>query len=39
VKVLRNLIVVMMACLEKKPVQRPTMEQVAKSYAESASLF
>jgi serine/threonine protein kinase len=39
VNVLRNIIVIMMACLEKKPAQRPSMEQVARCYAESTSLF
>jgi len=39
VNVLRNLILVLMACLEKTPDQRPSMEQVARSYAESASMF
>lgn len=38
VNVLRNTMAIMMACLEKKPDRRPTMEQVAKYYAESASL-
>ncbi len=28
-----------MACLEKKPERRPTMEYVAKCYAEAASLY
>jgi serine/threonine protein kinase len=37
--VLRNILVVIMACLEKKPERRPNMEHVAKCYAESASLF
>lgn len=35
----RNISVTLMACLEKKPEQRPSMEQVARSYAEAASLF
>jgi serine/threonine protein kinase len=35
----RNISVTLMACLEKKPEQRPAMEQVARSYAEAASLF
>lgn len=39
VNVLRNTMVVMMACLEKKPERRPSMEQVAKVYAESAYLL
>jgi serine/threonine protein kinase len=39
VNVLRNTLVVMMACLEKKPERRPTMEYVAKCYADAASLY
>jgi serine/threonine protein kinase len=39
VNVLRNTLAVMMACLEKKPERRPTMEHVARYYADSASLF
>jgi serine/threonine-protein kinase len=39
VHVLRNTMIVMMACLEKKPERRPSMEQVAKVYAESAYLL
>ena len=39
VNVLRNTAVVLMACLEKKPERRPSMEHVAKCYAESACLF
>lgn len=35
----RNISVTLMSCLEKKPDQRPSMEQVAKSYAEAAGLF
>ncbi len=35
----RNISATIMACLEKKPEARPTMEQVARSYAEAASLF
>jgi mitogen-activated protein kinase kinase 3 len=35
----RNISVTLMACLEKKPELRPSMEQVARSYAEAASLF
>jgi len=35
----RNISVTIMACLEKRPEQRPSMEQVARSYAEAASLF
>ena len=37
--VLRNTAVIIMACLEKTPDRRPSMEQVAKIYADSASLF
>jgi len=37
--VLRNTLVVMMSCLEKKPEQRPSMEQVARYYADAACLF
>ena len=37
--VLRNISVTLMSCLEKKPDQRPSMERVARSYADSASLF
>ena len=37
--VLRNSSVIVMACLEKKPDQRPSMEQVARWYADAASLF
>jgi len=36
--VLRNTVAVVMACLEKNPKRRPAMDQVAKVYAESASL-
>ncbi|MGA2244413.1 MAG: protein kinase [Verrucomicrobiota bacterium] len=39
VNVLRNLQLIVMACLEKQPGRRPSMEQVARCYAESASLF
>jgi serine/threonine protein kinase len=35
----RNISTTLMACLEKKPEQRPSMEQVARSYAEAAGLF
>jgi serine/threonine protein kinase len=38
-RVLRNTVVIIMACLEKPPDRRPSMEQVAKVYADSASLF
>jgi serine/threonine protein kinase len=37
--VLRNTVVVIMACLEKNPDRRPSMAQVARVYADSASLF
>ena len=37
--VLRNTLVIMMSCLEKKPDRRPTMEYVAKCYADAASLY
>ncbi|MCU0783187.1 MAG: protein kinase [Verrucomicrobia bacterium] len=36
---LRNTVVIILACLEKNPDRRPTMEQVARVYADSASLF
>lgn len=36
---LRNTAVVTMACLEKNPDNRPTMEHVARVYADSASVF
>ncbi|HTB83970.1 MAG TPA: protein kinase [Candidatus Sulfotelmatobacter sp.] len=35
----RNTAAILMNCLEKKPDRRPTMEQVAKYYAETAALF
>jgi serine/threonine protein kinase len=35
----RNTAAILMNCLEKKPERRPTMEQVAKFYAEAAALF
>jgi serine/threonine protein kinase len=38
-RVLRNTAVIIMACLEKNPDRRPAMEQVARVYADSASLF
>jgi eukaryotic-like serine/threonine-protein kinase len=38
-KVLRNTSVIIMSCLEKKPEQRPSMEYVAKCYADTAGLF
>ena len=37
--VLRTVAVIIMACLEKNPDRRPSMEQVARVYADSASLF
>lgn len=37
--VLRQTALIIMACLEKTPDRRPTMEQVAQVYADSASLF
>ena len=37
--VLRNTVVIIMACLEKDPDRRPTMEKVAQVYADSASLY
>lgn len=39
VPVIRNIIATVMLCLEKQPNRRPTMEHVARSYAESARLF
>ena len=39
VNVLRNTLATMMACLAKKPAQRPSMEHVARSYADAASLY
>jgi serine/threonine protein kinase len=36
---LRNTVVIIMACLEKNPDRRPSMEQVAQVYADSAALF
>jgi len=39
VEVQRNTLATMMACLGKKPAQRPTMEHVAKCYADTACLF
>jgi serine/threonine-protein kinase len=38
-RVLRNIVVIIMKCLEKSPERRPTMEQVAQVYADTASLF
>jgi serine/threonine protein kinase len=37
--VLRNTVVIMMSCLEKKPERRPSMEHVAKYYADAAGLY
>jgi serine/threonine protein kinase len=39
VEVLRNTLVIVMSCLEKKPERRPSMEYVAKCYADAASLY
>lgn len=39
VNVLRNMQAIVMSCLEKQPNRRPSMEQVARGYAETASLF
>lgn len=36
---LRNTVVIIMDCLDKNPNRRPSMEQVAKVYADSASLY
>ena len=38
-KILRNIAVIIMSCLEKKPDQRPTMEYVARCYRDTAGLF
>jgi len=38
-EVLRNTSAIIMSCLEKKPEHRPTMEYIARCYAESATLF
>jgi len=38
-RVLRNAVVIIMACLEKNPHRRPSMEQVAQVYADSAALL
>ena len=35
----RNLVATMMQCLEKQPGRRPTMERVARYYAETSCLF
>jgi serine/threonine protein kinase len=37
--VLRNISVIIMSCLEKKPEQRPVMEYAARCYADAAGLF
>lgn len=39
VDVLRNTLVTMMSCLAKKPAQRPSMEYVARCYADAACLY
>lgn len=39
VNVLRNLVAIIMSCLEKQPNRRPSMEHVARCYADSASLL
>jgi serine/threonine protein kinase len=39
VRVLRSTLATIMSCLEKQPSRRPTMQQVAQCYADSASLF
>jgi len=39
INVPRNTLVTMMSCLAKKPEQRPSMEQVARYYADAACLF
>lgn len=36
--VLRNVVMIIMACLEKNPDRRPSMEQVAQDYADCAAL-
>ena len=38
-RVLRTAAVIIMACLEKNPGRRPSMDRVAQVYADSASLF
>ncbi len=39
IDVQRNTLAIIMACLSKEPERRPTMEHVAKCFAESACLF
>jgi serine/threonine protein kinase len=39
VEVPRNISIIIMSCLEKKADRRPTMEYVARCYADSACLF
>jgi serine/threonine protein kinase len=39
VNVPRNVLAITLSCLEKKPEHRPTMENIARYYADSASLF
>ena len=39
VDILRNTSVIIMACLEKKPDRRPSMDQVARCYADTACLL
>ena len=39
INVPRNVMAITLSCLEKKPEQRPTMENIARYYAGSASLF
>ena len=38
-KILRNVVMIIMACLEKNPDRRPSMEQVAQDYADCAELL
>jgi serine/threonine protein kinase len=39
VNILRNILVVILSCLEKTPGRRPSMEHVARCFADSASLL
>lgn len=39
VQVLRNTFAIVISCLEKKPERRPSMEFIAKCYADAASLY